>query len=242
MSGAGGGSSSASTSRRPSRTTRPGQRLRAHDLAVDRPSTRAEARPPPGARPRARPPAGVRAKRPPSAWSSWSVSGSASPFTWSATGGPDSGQSPSSASVAAVRRTWPPTVALSTRLATLTALPTTAYLARCSEPMLPTTASPVWRPMPISKRGQPPPGVLRVDLDERRLHGERGGGRPLGVVRVRDRGAVHREDRVPDELVDGAPVGDDDLRHPRQIPVEDLHHLGRDRPARRTACSRGGRT
>ena len=59
-------------------------------------------------------------------------------------------------------KTWPPTVAPSTRAATLTALPTTAYLARCSEPILPTTASPVLRPMPISNRGRPAAACSRL--------------------------------------------------------------------------------
>src|SRR5206468_7068961 len=42
------------------------------------------------------------------------------------------------------------------------ALPISSYLARCSEPMLPTTASPVLRPMPISKRGWPRSGWTRL--------------------------------------------------------------------------------
>ena len=58
-------------------------------------------------------------------------------------------------------RTWPPTVNDSMRPAWLTALPTTPYFVRRSEPMLPTMTSPVWTAIPISSRGRPSDTFLR---------------------------------------------------------------------------------
>jgi len=50
--------------------------------------------------------------------------------------------------------------------------------------------------------------------------------RALGVVRVLDRRAVHREDRVADELVDRPAVRDDDVGHAPEVVVEDFHDAG----------------
>ena len=44
-----------------------------------------------------------------------------------------------------------------------------------------------------------------VELADRRLHGDSGANRPLGVVLVRDRGAEDGHHRVADVLVDGPP-------------------------------------
>ena len=70
--------------------------------------------------------------------------------------------SPTSRSVASEISTCPPTVKDSMRPAWFTALPTTPYLARRSEPMLPTMTSPVWIAMPISRRGRPSASFLRL--------------------------------------------------------------------------------
>ena len=51
-------------------------------------------------------------------------------------------------------------------------------------------------------------------------------GGALGVVGVPDRRAENGEDRVADELVDGAAVRDDDLCHVPEVVVEDLHDAG----------------
>ncbi len=67
--------------------------------------------------------------------------------------------------------------------------------------------------------------MIGVDLVHRQLHGQ-GGRRPsLGVVGMRERRAEDREDRVADELVDGAAMRDDDLGHAGEVAVEDLHDV-----------------
>ena len=67
--------------------------------------------------------------------------------------------------------------------------------------------------------------VPAVDVDHRPLHGERGGGGALGVVRMGQRRAEHGEDGVADELVDGAAIFDDDVGHAGQVLVQHTHHL-----------------
>ena len=49
--------------------------------------------------------------------------------------------------------TWPPRVKDSMRAATLMVVPTTLYLLRFSEPMLPATTVPVLMPMPMFRSG-----------------------------------------------------------------------------------------
>ena len=51
-------------------------------------------------------------------------------------------------------------VSASTREATFTASPMAVYSMRRGEPMLPTTARPVWMPMPMA-RGVSPPAPSR---------------------------------------------------------------------------------
>ena len=43
---------------------------------------------------------------------------------------------------------------------------------------------------------------------------------------MRERRPEDREDRVADELVDGAAVGHHDVGHAREIPIEDVHDVG----------------
>ena len=70
--------------------------------------------------------------------------------------------SPASRSVASEMSTCPPTVKDSMRPAWFTALPTTPYFVRRSEPMLPTMTWPVWTATPISSRGSPSASFLRL--------------------------------------------------------------------------------
>src|SRR5258708_315504 len=65
------------------------------------------------------------------------------PLSSARTGSATSARSRMRSSVGAVTKICPPTVHPSTRAARVTAAPPTACLARCSEPMLPTTTSAV---------------------------------------------------------------------------------------------------
>jgi hypothetical protein len=68
--------------------------------------------------------------------------------------------------------------------------------------------------------------VLRVECLHRALHGQGAGRRALSVVDVLDRRAVDREDRVADELVDGAAVRDHDVGHAAEVIVQHRHDAG----------------
>ena len=140
--------------------------------------------------------------------------------------------SPASRSVASEISTCPPTVNDSMRPAWFTALPTTPYLVRRSEPMFPTTTSPVWTAIPISSRGRPSRLVAAVELGERLLHRDRARHGAPRVVGTRDGRAEDREDRVAHELVDRALVREHDVRHRAQVAVEQAQHLLRRQPLR----------
>src|SRR5262249_31460354 len=119
--------------------------------------------------------------------------------------------------------TWPPTVAPSTRAAMFTALPTTAYLARCSEPMLPTTASPVLTPIPISKRGSPARACSRFSSDMARCMASAQAAARSACSGCA-RGAPNTGDTaVGDERCEGAAMLHDDVGHAGQVLVQHVH-------------------
>ena len=71
-------------------------------------------------------------------------------------------------------------------------------------------------------RGQSP-----VDVGHRELHGQPARHRLGRVVGAGDGGAKDDQDRVTDDLVDGALVAADDVHHRLQIEIEDLDDVAR---------------
>ena len=115
----------------------------------------------------------------------------------------------------------------SSRLARFTASPMAVYSSLClSEPMFPTTASPVLMPMPMRRSAGPPGrGPARVQPLQLGHHRQRAVGGAAGVVGRGERRAPERHHRVADELVERAAVVEDDLRHRAQVLVQHGHHL-----------------
>ena len=64
----------------------------------------------------------------------------------------------------------------------------------------------------------------RIDGRERLGEGERGANGALGIVLVGDRGAEHRHQLVPDDLVDVATMERDDRHHHPEATVEQFLH------------------
>ena len=71
------------------------------------------------------------------------------------------------------------------------------------------------------------PRALGVEGVEGGVHGDPGAHRALGVVGTRIGGAEGDHDGVADELVDGAPVGEDRLDHAGVVGRQERDHLGR---------------
>ena len=70
--------------------------------------------------------------------------------------------------------------------------------------------------------------VLLVDLFHGDLHRHGAGDSPFGIVFVPYRRAEQDEDRIANELIDGALVLLDDRHHGREVAIEQLHHaIGR---------------
>ena len=77
----------------------------------------------------------------------------------------------------------------------------------------------------IILRRQPP-----VDVCHGELHAEGAGDRLRRVVVTGNRGTKDDEDRVADNLVDGAIVPADDVHHRVEVEIEDLDHRARWHP------------
>ena len=93
--------------------------------------------------------------------------------------------------------------------------PTSVYSTRSSEPSSAAATGPVERPMPSPNGGSPARLHIRVELDLRLEHRDRGGERAVGVIGLRHGRAEARHHRVADEL------------HDRPVLVEDRAvHLG----------------
>ena len=78
-----------------------------------------------------------------------------------------------------------------------------------------------------TERRQPALGPLRVELDLRFDHRDRGGERAVGVVVLRDRRAEARHHRVADELHHGAVLVEDRVVHRGAVLVEQMRERAR---------------
>ena len=93
--------------------------------------------------------------------------------------------------------------------------------------MLPATTWPECRPMPVRISGRPRCLKASLIVEQARTHLERGFDGVERIVRFRHRRAEHRHDRVADELVDHAMMGEDALDHAAEVLVQEVEQRAR---------------
>ena len=97
----------------------------------------------------------TRSWEPPIAPTENTCKGSLAPFTSTRYSASMRSGAATACTVDSAARISPPTVNASMRAARFTAAPTTPYFARCCEPIVPATTSPLQSPRPISSSGSP---------------------------------------------------------------------------------------